>query len=183
MPGTSRLDRETRQVTVARTLAGSPTGTPNPDTLTRTTGPQLRPSWPRAACALDMAAAWAAAGVSEIEACRAASWAAAATEPCATDVRPAAMTRPSRKRITGARMTSSSAALRAAARGLGRVRRAWVISGDCELLDRCMGRLGDGDHQAGHDRRHVAGDDDLVRRRGAARSVRRGAEQVAAPAR
>jgi len=68
--------------------------------------------------ALASAAAWAAAGVREIDACRAASRAAASTDPCAIDVRPAAITKPSRNSTTGARTTSSSAALPRSRRGL-----------------------------------------------------------------
>ena len=69
-----------------------------------TTGAQSSPSWRSAARALDCPAVCAAAGVSEIDACRAASLAAASTDPWAIVVRPAAMTRPSRPSSTGARI-------------------------------------------------------------------------------
>ena len=110
-PGTSRSESETVQVTVALTVAGWPTGIPNPDVSTVTTGRQSRPSWMSAVMALDSAAVCARPGVSEIEACLAASRAAADTEPCAIEVRPAATTNAISRKTTGARTTSSSGAL------------------------------------------------------------------------
>src|SRR5260370_24377673 len=112
MPGTTRSDSGTRHKTVAVTVAGTPTPTVlNWVVSTCTTGLQFRPSRLSAARALDSAAACAAPGVREIDACRAAARAAASTDPWAIEVRPAAIIRPRRKRITGARTTSSSAAL------------------------------------------------------------------------
>lgn len=111
-PGSARFASGTAQLTTAVTAAGLPTGTELNWLVSITTaGLQSRPSWPSAARALASPDAWAAAGVSEIDACRAASRAAASTEACATVVRPAAMTRLRRASRTGARMTSSSAAL------------------------------------------------------------------------
>ena len=48
-------------MTVALTVAGWPTGIPNPAVSTVTTGRQSRPSWPSAVMALDSAAVCAAA--------------------------------------------------------------------------------------------------------------------------
>ena len=58
-----------------------------------------------------MAAARAASGERAMDACRAASRAAASTEPWAIAIRPAAITMPISRTMTGARMTSSRAAL------------------------------------------------------------------------
>jgi len=116
-PGSARLANGTAQLTTAVTAAGNPTGTDVNWLVSMTTaGLQSSPSWRSAARALTSPAVCAAAGVSAIEACRAASRAAASTEPCATVVRPAAITRLSKPSKIGARMTSSSAALPLSAR-------------------------------------------------------------------
>ena len=88
-PGTSRSEGRTTHVTDALTCAGWPTGTPNPEVFTVTTGRQSSESWRSANVALASAAACASAGVLAIDACRAASRAADCTAPCAIDVRPA----------------------------------------------------------------------------------------------
>ena len=109
-----------------------------------TTGLQCSPSARSAALTLDRAACWAAAGLSEIDACRAASLAAASTEPCATEVRPAAMTSPIRARMTGARMSSSSAALPSSAAGATAQALQLSHGGDPSLVARsaaCVRRL------------------------------------------
>ena len=94
-PGSARLDSETVQLTVAVAVAGSPGGIANWLVSITTTGAQSSPSCRNAARALACPVLWAAAAVSEIDACRAASLAAASTDPCAMVVRPAAMTSPS----------------------------------------------------------------------------------------
>src|ERR1022692_18521 len=151
---------------------------PKPATLTVTTGVQSMASWRSAFRALASAAACAAAGVREIEACRAASRAAASTDPCAMDVRPAAITRPNRNSTTGARITSSKAALPRSRAG-----KPDLISSSSsrrrELLDWCPGDLLDLDDNARYQGRHLSDHRDLDGGLAAARRRCGGGEQVA----
>jgi len=112
-PRSIRSDRLTVHETVNVTLAGSPTCVPKAASRllgTMDDGWQSSPSPARSALALAWAAARAEAGVRATDACRAASRAAASTEPCAMAMRPAAITMQISRMMTGARMISSSAA-------------------------------------------------------------------------
>lgn len=76
-----------------------------------TIGWHCRPSARSAARAVDSAACLAAAGLTAIDACLAASLAAASTDPWAIEVLPAAITSPIRNKMMGAMMISSRGAL------------------------------------------------------------------------
>src|SRR5262249_12460354 len=201
-PGTSRSESWTVQLTDALTWAGWPSGVLKPGCRSSvTTGLQCRPSARSAALALANAARRAAAGLSEIDACRAASRAAASTELCATDVRPAAITKPIRARTTGARISTSSGALpsSAAARMYPRrLRSAKMITSGrpdpcdreqvttgCQVASRCKpfdrggDDLTDRDHHPRHQGRNPAAHPDRDSGSGAAHRRGRRAEQEA----
>src|SRR5580765_3868796 len=110
-PGTAMSERLTTQVTVARTLAGVPTGAPKPLVSTlmvihRQLTFWLLRAWVAAALAVSAAWAW----VREIEADRAASVAAEPTAWLARATRPANTMSPTKSMKAGTPMAASMTA-------------------------------------------------------------------------